>query len=554
MTLKRPTYGRLELRDGRWVLSEIPPHVAIRLKAMFAGIPKTQTKVFDLPASESMSADLHWFCQRYSMEMTPQDRAALENKKRLFEEDRAATEAIMLPDWQPPVRHGFRPGFELYHYQKQAVELWLKRKSLLVGDETGLGKSLVPLGALAGSPYLPAAIVVQSHLPTQWVNEYIKKFTYMQAHIIQGTKPYNLPPANLYVFKYSNIAGWVDLFATGFFKAVVYDEIQELRRGEEAEKGKAALVLSQNVSLRLGLSASPVYNLGSEMFNVLKYIDPDVLGPWEEFCREWCKIASGGKWAVKDPDALGSYLRESGVFIRRLKQGRPINKIPIEVDFDEEIADNAEILAKKLAIKVLNGSFVEAGSAARELDAFARLQTGLAKAKSVAVLAKMYLSKGVPILLAGWHRMVYECWMEELKEFNPVMYTGSETARQKDRAKDAFISGKSDCFIMSLRSGAGLDGLQKRCSTLIAGELDWSNAILDPQCIGRLDRPGQIADEVTMVIPYVNYGSDPVLMRVNAIKRDQQRGINDPGAVMQPVHTDESRIKLLAQQFLEGGD
>lgn len=551
--MRTATYGRLELQGNRWILSAIPPHVAIRLKSVFAGIPKTQTGTFDLPASDAMSADLAWFESRYRFEMTPRDRAALENMKRAFEDDRAQTEAILLPDWQPPARLGLKAGFDLYHYQKQAVELWLKRKSLLLGDETGLGKTLVPLGSLAGSPYLPAAIVVQSHLPTQWVNEYIKKFTHMQAHIIQGTKPYSLPPANLYVFRYSNIAGWVDLFATGFFKAVVYDEIQELRRGEDAEKGKAALVLSQNAALKLGLSASPVFNLGSEIWNVLRYIDPDVLGPWEEFTREWCKIASGGKWAVKDPDALGSYLRESGVFLRRLKQGRPVNKIPIEVDFDEEIADNATELAKKLAIKVMNGTFVEAGSAARELDAFARLQTGLAKAKSVAAIAKLYLDKDIPILLGGWHRECYKIWNEELKDYRPVMYTGSETGRQKDRAKESFINGESDCFMISLRSGAGLDGLQKRCSTLIVGELDWSNAVIDPQLVGRIDRPGQKADEITMIIPYVNYGSDPVLMQVNAFKKDQQRGINDPGSVLQPMHTDESRIKMLAKQFLEGG-
>lgn len=548
---KAPTYGKLTLQDNRWILSDIPPHVAIRLKSVFAGIPKTQTSVFNLPATESMSADLCWFESRYKMDMKPQDRAALENLRSLFEEDRAASEAILLPEWQPPTRHGLRSGHELYHYQKQAVELWLRRKSLLLGDETGLGKTLVPLGALAGSPYLPAAIVVQSHLPTQWVNEYIKKFTYMQAHIIEGKTPYSLPPANLYVFKYSNIAGWVDLFATGFFKAVVYDEIQELRRGNEAEKGRAALVLSQNASLKLGLSASPVYNLGSEMHNVLQYIDPDVLGPWDEFTREWCRMASGGKWAVKDPDALGSYLRESGVFLRRLKQGRPINKIPIEVDFDEAIAESAADLARMLAIKVVSGSFVEAGSASRELDAFARLQTGLAKIKSVAGLARIYLEKGIPLIIGMWHRQCYEIMMEELKEFHPVMYTGSESAVQKDRAKEAFISGKSDVLLISLRSGAGLDGLQKRCSTLIVGEMDWSNAVVDPQLVGRIDRPGQTAEEITMLIPYVNYGSDPVLMQVNAFKKDQQRGINDPGAVLQPVHTDESRFKMLAKQFLK---
>ncbi|WP_164774290.1 MULTISPECIES: DEAD/DEAH box helicase [unclassified Mesorhizobium] len=525
--------------------------MAIRLKNMFPRIPKTQTKVFDLPATLEMAADLLWMQQRFPFVMSAQDRQALEATKLLFDDDRAASEAIMLPDWQPPARHGFRPGKEAYHYQKQASEMWHRRKGLLLGDDVGLGKTIAALDGLAGSQYLPAAIVVQAHLPSQWVNEFIKPFTYMNAHVIQGTKPYSLPPANLYIFRYSNIAGWTDIFATGMFKAVVFDEIQELRRGTEAEKGKAALVLAQNAALRLGLSASPVYNLGSEMWNILSVIDPEVLGPWEDFVREWCVMASGGKWRVEDPDALGSYLRESGVFLRRLRQGRPINRIPIEVDFDEEIADNAAELAKKLAIKVMNGSFVEAGLAARELDAFARLQTGLAKAKSVAILAQMYLEKGIPIILAGWHRDVYSQWIEQLKKFNPMLYTGSESARQKDRTKNAFINGDTNLMIISLRSGAGLDGLQKRCSTLIVGEMDWSNAVVDPQLIGRIDRPGQKADEITVVFPYVNYGSDPVLMSVNAIKKDQQRGINDPGAVLGPVYTDESRIKLLAQQFLQ---
>jgi superfamily II DNA or RNA helicase len=497
-----------------------------------------------------MSADLRWFFERYPALVSDADLAALEDGKRLFEEDRASSEAILLPDWQPPSRHGFRPGKEAYHSQKQASELWLRRKGLLLGDDVGLGKTIVALDALAGSQYLPAAIVVQAHLPSQWVKEYITPFTYMQAHIIEGTKPYTLPPANLYIFKYTNIAGWSDVIATGMFKAVVFDEIQELRRGDKAEKGKAAKVFYNSTALRLGLSATPVYNLGSEIWNILDVIDPDVLGPWDEFTREWCTYAGSDKWKVNDPDALGSYLRECGVFLRRLRQGRPINRIPIEVDFDEEIAEDAAELAKQLAIKVLKGSFTEAGQASRELDAFARLQTGLAKAKSVAVLARMYLEKGIPLILAGWHRQVYDIWLEELRDFNPVMYTGSETPKQKDRTKQAFISGDTNLLLISLRSGAGLDGLQKRCSTVMIGEMDFSPAVVE-QLLGRVDRPGQQADEITAIFPYVNYGSDPVLMSINAVKKDQQRGINDPGTVMQPIHTDESRIKILAKSFLE---
>lgn len=553
MTMKRPTYGRLELQGNRWVLSDIPPHVAIRLKSVFPRVPKYQTGVFDLPHHPEWDADILWFCQRYPLQISENDRRILEGGKELFEQDRAASEAILLPDWQPPSRHGFRPGRDAYHYQKQASELLLRKKALLLGDDMGLGKTIAALHALAGSPYLPAAIVVQAHLPRQWVEEYIKPFTYMSAHIIEGTKPYNLPPANLYIFKYSNIHGWVDIAATGMFKAVVYDEIQELRNGTDTAKGKAAKVFSDNAALRTGLSGTPIFNYGSEIFNIVKFLNEEILGTWEDFVREWCRMGNGGKWLVKDPDALGSYLRESQIFLRRLRQGRPINRIPIEVDYDEEIADDAADLAKKLAIKVMTGSFIEAGSAARELDAFARLQTGLAKAKSVAALARMHLEKGIPILLAGWHREVYRVWLDELKDFNPMLYTGSESIRQKERTKHAFINGDTDLMIISLRSGAGLDGLQKRCSTVILGEADWSPQIAE-QLYARVDRPGQAAEEITAYIPYVNYGSDPTIMAVNAIKKDQARGINDPGLEAPAAYTDESKFKMLAKQFLEKED
>lgn len=550
MSVSVPTYGKLQLQDNRWILSEIPPHVAIRLKSVFPRVPKEQTGVFDLPNTTEFAADLLWFCQRYPLAVSDADKRALEGGKELFEQDRAAAEAILLPDWQPTSRHGFRPGMDAYHYQKQASELLLRKKALLLGDDMGLGKTVAALHALAGSKYLPAAIVVQSHLPTQWVNEYIKPFTYMTAHIVEGTKPYNLPPANLYIFKYSNLHGWVDIAATGFFKAVIYDEIQELRNGTDTVKGKAAKVFSDNAELRAGLSGTPVFNYGSEIFSILKFLNPEVLGEWSDFVREWCRMGPGGKWIVKEPDALGSYLRESQIFLRRLRQGRPINRIPIEVDYDEDIAASTAELAKKLAIKVTTGSFTEAGVAARELDAFARLQTGMAKAKSVAALARMHLEKGIPILLAGWHRSVYETWLTELKDFKPMLYTGSESIGQKNRTKEAFIKGDTNLMIISLRSGAGLDGLQKRCSTVILGEMDWAPACHD-QLYARIDRPGQQSDEITAYIPYVNFGSDPTIMAINAVKKDQARGINDPGLEMPAVYSDESRFKMLAKQFLK---
>src|SRR3546814_5732414 len=69
---------------------------------------------------------------------------------------------------------------------------------------------------------------------------------------------------------------------------IFYDELQELRTGRSSMKGAAAAVLSQNTERRLGLTATPVYNYGIDIFNVMSFLSEGALGTREEFTREWC--------------------------------------------------------------------------------------------------------------------------------------------------------------------------------------------------------------------------------------------------------------------------
>jgi SNF2 family DNA or RNA helicase len=543
-------YGRLALdrTAGWWRMSGVEPHVALRLKNNFPKLPKTETKVFSFRHSPESCADLDWFLQRYPMGMSDADRKALKGGRREFQWERDDLELIFSADWTPPPLIGFKDGKEPYPMQMQAIEVARRRGRLLVGDDVGLGKTIIALGTILDRRYLPAAVVVQSHLAFQWANK-VKEFTSLRAHVIAGTTPYDLPQADVFVFRYSNIAGWVDVAAAGRFPAVVFDEIQELRTGTRTAKGRAGEVFAEAASeLRLGLSATPIYNYGEEIFPVVQLIEPGALGDRDEFIREWCTPHGMGKWLVKDPDALGTYLREQNVMLRRVRSGRPVNTVLHEVDYDEEVAADAEAFARTLAIKVTTGSFAERGQAARELDILARQVTGVAKAKHVAAFVRVLLKAGKPVLLAGWHREVYEIWLEDLKEFRPVMYTGSETTAQKELSKKKFVEGETDLMIISLRSGTGLDGLQHRCSTVVFGELDWSPKVHE-QVIGRLDRPGQ-TEEVTAVYLHADDGSDPLLINMLGLKASQARGITDPLAGVEHVYSDESRIKMLAELYL----
>ncbi len=542
------TYGNLTLKDGQWRITKLQPHVAIAFKRLFPKVSVT-AKDIELLDNDETRCDLHWFMQRYPLEHEHEfdlwsgvDRVAKKQAER---------ERILLPEWKPDGPSGFREGKEPYPYQRKAAEIALRNPGLLLGDDVGLGKTISALCLLTIGAPMPAAIVVQPHLAEQW-RDRAEEFTNLKVHIIKGTKPYDLPSADVYIFKYSNVFGWVDIFNTGLFKAVIYDEIQELRTGQASGKGAACKILSDHAEIIMALTATPIYNYGDEMFNIMEFIEPGLLGTKWEFLREWC----GGGRKVSDPDALGTYLRDKGFFLRRTEDDedvqsslKPLNTIDYEVPWNASAAKGSEELFKTLALTVVSGGFVEAGQAARELDIKMRLVTGVAKAESVAAYIELLLKDAPRVLVAGWHRDVYDIWQKSLAHHNPVLYTGSESPAAKRRSIEAFTQGDSRVMMISLRSGAGLDGLQFYCNDVVMGELDWSPQV-HKQVIGRLRRPGQ-EHEVTAHYLHTAGGSDPVIMDMLGVKADQSRGIIDPMKGVEVKQADDARIRRLAEQVLE---
>lgn len=543
------TYGRLRLADGRWEMSQLEPHVAIRLKQLFPKVPKTSIGPFHFPNDAITSADLDWFLSRYPLQMSDEDRETLSTGRLAFEYAQAARERIFLPDFVAPPCQGLRSGKALRRYQIQGVELIRSRKRVMIGDEGGLGKTVTAAGFLASEPLaLPAAVVCDPHMQRQWM-EKLAEFTHLRVHVITKARACDLPEADIYIFRISQIAGWVDIFKTGMFKSVIYDEPQSLRTGEGTAKGAGARVLSDHAEYVVGLTATPIFNYGQDVWCVMSFIDPSVLGSLEDFRREWVDL----RGRITDPKALGTYLREQHAMIRRLKSDvglelPKVSRIIEYVDYDQKTVDSIEELAKRLAIKASSGDYFERGQAVRELDMMVRQATGLSKAKAVAQFVRLLVDAGEPVLLLGWHRAVYDIWLQELADLEPAMYTGSETASRKNKEIDRFKSGQTKVLIMSLRSGAGVDGLQHCCSTVVFGELDWSPGI-HQQVVWRVDRDGQL-HPVSAFFLVTDEGSDPPIMDVLGIKASEAAQIVDPHLGVQMVDDDTAPLQRLVERYL----
>ncbi|MCH7783332.1 hypothetical protein IID62_09735, partial [candidate division KSB1 bacterium] len=102
-------------------------------------------------------------------------------------------------------------------------------------------------------------------------------------------------------------------------KAVVFDEIQALRN-TETKKYEAckALSLCPSIESRLGLSGTPIYNHGLEMFNICELIKPGVLGERSEFIRRYCMHHDSSKSSEDGKIGLAKLLRKT-IMIRRKK-------------------------------------------------------------------------------------------------------------------------------------------------------------------------------------------------------------------------------------------
>lgn len=559
------TYGKLWFAADEWLV-EAEPHVMIRLRRLFHRAVQNAGRM-SLRHTDEVARDLLWVLERYPLEVSPADFGILKRYAAAFDA-RAEMFAGLFAGRVDP--RPFDLAIQLRAYQKIAADLALRAGGLLIADDVGLGKTAMAIATLTEPATRPALVVTLTHLPRQWEREIQKFAPALTTHIIRKGTPYPigakrsaykqlslaLALPDVLITNYHKLAGWRDVLA-GNVRSVIFDEIQELRH-PESDKARAARHIAGAAQYRTGLSATPIYNYGSEFFNVLDVLRPDCLGTRGEFLREWCGgYDAGGKSRIRDPKAFGTYVREQGLMIRRTRSdvGRelpPVTKVPHHVDCDEgaldAVRDSVVALAKFLLER--QGTTLDRMQAGGELDWRVRQATGIAKAPYVAEFVRLLVEGGERVVLFGWHRAVYRIWEERLKPHCRIaVYTGEESSNQKDEARRDFVDGGAQVLIMSLRAGAGLDGLQHACRTVVFGELDWSPGVHE-QNLGRVFRDGQ-KDPVVGYFLVSDEGSDPVIADVLGLKKAQIDGVRDPhAALVERLEAPEDGIRKLAESVL----
>lgn len=554
-------YGTLKyLSDKDMWLIEAEPCVTEMAKRLFPGCGGRGRGEAQFKNAKRINGDLNWLMQRYPLKVEDPERWKQSYEQAVDHVTRQRELLLHPQKVVPPME--FRG--ELKEFQGEGLGYMLHNNRCLLADEMGLGKTVQALAYIATTRAYPVLLIVPPHLVRNWQKETDRFLRLPQStgtlfdfneksaiHTIKGLRPYELPQASIYIIHYLLLRGWKNILPEYGFKTVIFDEIQELRH-TGTEKYSAASLVAEKSDNVIGLSGTPIYNHGGEIWNVINILEYHCLGDWDSFTREWC--TGYGSDIVKDPVMLGNYLKREGLMLRRtkkevLKELPPKRRVIQTIDFNRGVYSELIQSAIQKAQKIDGVTdYFERGRLKRDIVDETRQAIGIAKAPSVAAFVKMLLDAGERVLLFGYHHRVFDIYQEELFDYHPVFITGRQTSQQKDAAVQSFKSGETNICCISLRAAAGIDGLQSG-TCVVFGELDWAPAI-HSQAEDRIQRIG-VNEELDSILCYylvAEAGTDEAIQEVLGLKVSQFVGIMGDQA-----ETEEDRMlaQTVASQHMD---
>ena len=527
----RRTYGTLSYNKRRkcWVVKG-DPGVTELCKRLFPGTETSKRGEARFTAHRRIVGDLNWLMLRYPLTVKAADMQRWENALAEAREYVIRREEARLM----PVRITPNPTTfmgKLTSFQEEGLGFLLRTERGLLADEMGLGKTVQALAMLSETGEYPALVIAPPHLMRNWQNE-IERFVRrpdgapLTVHVIKGLKPYPLPEADIYLMHYLLLRGWKEALPEKQIPTVIFDEVQELRHAG-TEKYSAASLLAEAAHRVIGLSGTPIYNRGAEIWNVVNILDFHFLGDYESFTREWCY--GYGNQIVAKPELLGEKLREEGMMLRRTKQDvlkdlPPKRRLVMAIDSDDAVYRKLMLPVRQTILQLKNDSEANASRRAlweMEIERGERQATGIAKAPYVAQFVRALLDADEKVLLFAHHHEVMDIYKKELHGFSPAFITGRETPAMKERSVERFMTGKTNLCCISLRAAAGLN--LQRASCVVFGELDWSPAV-HSQAEDRAHRMGQ-TDSILCYYLVSSEGSDQDMQDALGLKVSQFVGL-----------------------------
>ena len=460
-----------------------------------------------IPDSAANLKQIRWILERYPLEIlsksawqrkTPNPIVGKKNISKIEKLQRA--------------KPGPQFRGKLLNFQKEGLDFLLKSSgNALLADEMGLGKTVETLAYLSREKQAyPTLVIAPLVTLNNWQRE-IGKFLKKKSRngrivendvpssiIIRRGKTEELGKFDFYIINYDLLyKRYHDLSKIGI-KTIVCDEVQYLRskttKKYSAVKKLAAL---PSIKYRIGLSGTPIYNRGSEIWPIVDILRPGLLGSFKEFCEYFCFVNEKGKAIVLETkrESLRKQLQKY-VMLRRRKSD-VLKELKDKVRYKEVIDADTNYYFNELGNiwekleaeqKEAKSAFEKSASYQRAIHS-ERQAAGVAKIPHVINFVKNIMEIEESVVVFCHHISIHKLLNQNLSEFSPASIIGGQSDKFRQEQIDSFQNGQTKLMIAGLRAGnVGIN--LNRAKYVIFAEMDWSPAI-HQQAEDRLHRIGQ---------------------------------------------------------------
>ena len=471
-----------------------------------------------------------WYGENINEVIIPDSLESVKQIKLIM--DRYPLEILSKSAWQrkivktytpkpvlPPVKynlHRAKAGEQfrgkLLNFQKEGLDFLLKSSgNALLADEMGLGKTVQTLSYVATEKQtFPVLVVAPLVTLNNWERE-ISKFMKKKSRngriiesesptstIIRTGKSKELPVTDFYIINYELLYKRLSDLSKLNLRTIVCDEVHNLR-SKTTQKYKAVKKLAAlpSLSYRIGLSGTPIFNRGSEIWPIVDILRPGLLGSFKEFCEYFCYVNDKGKAIVLENKraSLRNELQKH-VMLRR-KKSDVLKELKDKVRYKEVIDADTDYYFDELGKiwtkleeeqKDAETAFDKSASYHRAIQSERQI-AGIAKLPHVINFVKNIMEIEESVVVFCHHKVIHKLLHESLGEFSPVSIIGGQSDKLRQDQIDKFQKGESKLMIAGLRAGnVGIN--LTRAKYVIFAELDWSPAI-HRQAEDRLHRIGQ---------------------------------------------------------------
>ena len=427
----------------------------------------------------------------------------------------------------------------LRDYQEDGVRWMLRMTSwgagVCLADDMGLGKTVQTIAVMLSRKSVGAQMVVApASVVGNWRRE-VQRFAPSLNALMLNELNVNdrasaisaLGPGDLLVLTYGLLVSECENLISREWASVCLDEAHTIKN-RETKSSAAAMQLK--AGCRIILTGTPIQNHLGELWNLMQFINPGLLGSYDHFNMSFIVPIAAGR-----QEPRSQLKRLIAPFLLRRTKQQVVRELPDKEEIMVPVTMSSEEMAVYELIRRQAKSELESSSTL-SVNALAMI-TKLREAACSATLADKALSipsskldvlldKLTQIIQQGNRVLVFSQFTSfldmaitemEAAGINDYFYlNGSTPVRDRSKMVEEFQNGHKSVFLVSLKAG-GL-GLNLTGANYVIHLDPWWNPAIEQQATDRAYRIGQ-KQKVTVYHLIAENTIEEKILRLHQTKR-----------------------------------